>query len=49
MIDKWGLLKGAKDSPADAPNKIYEFMFKYRVKYDEREHKEYLKSLERKE
>lgn len=47
MIDKWELLKGGKDSPADAQNKIYEFMFKYRIKYDEFEHREYLKSLER--
>lgn len=42
--DKWGLLK-EKDAPMDASNKIYQFLFKYRVKYDEYEHKEYLKSL----
>lgn len=47
IYDKWGLL-GEKDSPADATNKIYEFLFKYRVKYDEIEHKKYLKSLEKK-
>lgn len=45
IYDKWDLLKG-KDSPADARNRIYNFMLKYRVKYDEKEHKKYLKSLE---
>ena len=47
IYDRWDLL-GEKDSPADARNKIYEFLFKYRVIYDEKEHEEYLKSLERK-
>lgn len=47
MYDKWDLLE-PKSSPADAPNKIYEFLFKYRFVYDEHEHKEYIKSLERK-
>ena len=47
IYDKWDLL-GEKDSPADANNKIYQFLFKHRIKYDESEHKEYLKSLERK-
>ena len=42
--DKHNLL-GSKDSPADAPNKVYEFLFKYRVTYDERMHKKYEKSL----
>lgn len=46
IYDKWDLL-GEKDSPADKGNKIYQFLFKYRVKYDENEHKEYLKSLEK--
>ena len=44
IYDKWDLL-GDKDSPADARNQIYEFLFKYRTVYDEREHEEYLKSL----
>jgi len=44
IYDKWGLL-GKKDSPADLSNKLYQFMFKYRVRYDEGEHKEYIKSL----
>lgn len=45
--DKWELL-GKKDSPADALNKIYKFMFKYRTIYTEKEHKEYLKRLNKK-
>jgi len=46
IYDKWDLL-GNKDSPADARNQIYNFLFKYRVIYDESEHKKYLKSLEK--
>lgn len=45
--DKWNLLD-AKDSIADKPNKIFNFLMKYKVKYDESEHKKYLKSLEKK-
>lgn len=44
IYDKWDLLK-YKDAPMDAKNKIYQFLFKHRVKYDENEHREYLKSL----
>lgn len=47
IYDKWGLLD-KKDSPADKGNKIYQFLFKHRVKYDENEHREYLKSLNNK-
>ena len=47
IYDRWGIL-GAKDSPADACNKIYNFLFKHRVVYDNSEHKKYLKSLEKK-
>jgi len=47
IYDRWGLLS-EKDSPADASNKIYEFLFKYRIKYDESEHRQYLKSLSKK-
>lgn len=47
IYDKWDLLD-AKDSPADKGDKIYKFLFKHRIKYNENEHKEYLKSLERK-
>ena len=47
IYDKWDLLC-EKDSPADKGNKIYQFLFKHRIKYDENEHKEYLRSLEKK-
>lgn len=44
MFDRWGLLKnGSKDSPADMENKIFNFMFKHRTVYDEKEHNEYIK------
>ncbi|WP_346961402.1 hypothetical protein [Clostridium sp.] len=42
--DRWGLLK-KKDSPADAVDKIYKFLFKYRTVYGEKHHREYLKGL----
>ena len=42
--DKWDLLND-KQAPMDANNKTYQFLFKHRIKYDESEHKEYLKSL----
>ena len=45
--DKYNLL-GDKDSPADAKNKIYEFLFKYRITYNEQMHEKYEKSLKRK-
>lgn len=48
MFDRWGLLKnGSKDSPADMENKIFNFMFKHRTVYDEKEHNEYIKTKER--
>lgn len=47
IYDRWDLLD-KKDSPTDKGDKIYRFLFKHRVKYDENEHKEYLKSLDRK-
>jgi DNA primase len=34
--DKWNLL-GEKDSPADANNKTYNFLMKYKIKYIEKE------------
>lgn len=38
MFDKWDLIEqGSKDSPADKPNKVYNFMLKHRVLYDESE------------
>lgn len=44
--DKYDLL-GDKDSPADASNKIFEFLMEYRIIYDYEEHKKYVKSLEK--
>ena len=44
--DKHDLL-GEKDSPADAQNKIFEFLMQYRVTYDYDEHNKYLKSLKK--
>lgn len=44
--DKWNLL-GEKDSIADKSNKIYDFLFKYKVKYDISEHKKYIDSLKK--
>lgn len=40
-------LLGKKDSPADANNKIYDFLYKYRVEYTEDLHRKYKKSLEK--
>lgn len=45
--DSYDLL-GEKDSVADAPNKIFDFLMKYKIKYDSKEHELYLKSLEKK-
>jgi hypothetical protein len=36
-------LLGEKDSPADVRNKIYNFLLKYKVKYDVKEHNQYIK------
>lgn len=47
LYDKWDLLD-KKNSPTDKGNKVYQFLFEHRIKYDELEHKQYLKSLERK-
>lgn len=45
IYDRWGVLKGEKDSPADANNKIFNFLFRFRVPYGVEEHNEYVKSL----
>ena len=45
--DKWDLLS-EKDSIADKSNKIFDFMMKYKFKYDEKEHSIYLESLKKK-
>ena len=42
--DKYDLLN-EKDSIADAPKKVFEYLLKYRIKYDENEHIEYMKWL----
>ena len=46
IYDKHDVL-GEKDSPMDARDKVYRYLFKYRVKYDANEHKQLIKSLER--
>lgn len=46
IYDKWNLLS-EKNAPMDASNKIYQFLFKHRIKYDEVERHLYLKSLEK--
>lgn len=38
-------LIGKKDSPCDAPNKIYNFLFKWRTPYEKEERNKYLGSL----
>lgn len=45
--DKHNLLP-AKSSIADAKNKVFEFMMKYKIKYDENEHEKYEKGLNKK-
>lgn len=42
--DKWGLID-EHDSPCDAHNKIYEFLFKHRVVYDNKEHEKFLEVM----
>ena len=38
IYDKWDLIKqGSKDSPADMPNKVYNFLLKHRFIYDDGE------------
>lgn len=46
IYDQWDLLED-KQSPADASNKVYNFLFKYRSKYDDEMHQKYLESLEK--
>ena len=42
--DQWGLL-GEKDSIADKPEKVFDFLMKDKVRYDESEHRKYLESM----
>lgn len=46
IYDKWNVIP-SKSSPADCPNKIFNFLMKHKIKYDENERKEYLKSLKK--
>ncbi len=43
VIDGGWRLLGEKESPADLHNKAYNFLWNRRIKYDENEHKKYLK------
>lgn len=44
IYDKWDIL-GKKDSPADARNKEYQFLFDNRIVYDREEQRKYKESL----
>lgn len=44
ILDKWNIIPD-KSSPADCSNKVFNFLMKHKVKYDEHEHNLYLKSL----
>jgi DNA primase len=46
--DKYDVIEN-KQAPMDLPDKTYKYMLKYKVKYDEKEHKEYLKEREKNE
>lgn len=45
--DSWGLL-GEKDSPADAANKVYNFLFEHRIVYDLEKQRQYKEKLQSK-
>ena len=47
IYDKWDILD-SKDSPADACNKDYQFLFNNRIVYDREEQRKYQESLEKK-
>lgn len=47
IYDKWDLLP-EKSCIADVNNKTFNFLMKYKTKYTEEEHQQYLKSLEKK-
>lgn len=42
VVDEWGVL-GEKESPADKPNKVYNFLWNRKIKYDKTEHEKYIK------
>lgn len=45
ILDRWDLI-GDKDSPADADNNTYKFLFDNRIQYDELEHLKFRKYME---
>ena len=47
IYDEWDILKGEKDSPMDAENKIYKYLFEHRVKYDSAEHDKFVKLMKK--
>lgn len=46
ILDKWDILS-SKDSPADACNKDFQFLFDNRIVYDREEQRKYQESLEK--
>lgn len=46
IFDKYDLLKD-KQAPMDATNKVYEYLLKYKIIYDENEHKKYIKERDK--
>ena len=48
IFDKYDLLK-ENEAPMDAPNEIYKYLLKHRIKYDEKERNEYYKWREKQE
>ena len=46
IFDKYGLLE-EKESPADKPEKVYRYLLKHRVTYDESEQKKYIKERDK--
>lgn len=47
IYDKYDLLKD-KESPADKSNKIFQYLFKYRIVYNDKEHSKYIAERKRK-
>lgn len=47
IYDKYNVIKGDKDSPADCSKNKYDYLFKYRTQYNEEEHLKYLESLKK--
>jgi len=48
IFDKYDIMKD-KDAPMDLPDKTYKYLLKYKIKYDEKEHNEYLKERDKNE